>query len=81
MADKFDITKHILVPKHVKLNEKEKEKILQQYGITIKELPTISKNDAMVKKLDAKPGDVIKILRKSSTAGDTAFYRGVSDVQ
>lgn len=81
MADKFDITKHVLVPKHTKISEKDKEKVLDQYNISIKELPTISKNDPIVKKLEAKPGDVIKISRKSSTAGETVFYRGVSDVQ
>ena len=81
MADKFDITKHVLVPKHTKVSDKEKEKILDQYNISIKELPTISKNDPIVKKLEAKPGDVLKISRKSATAGETVFYRGVSDVQ
>ena len=37
----FDVTKHILVPKHTLLTEKEKDKLLEKYHITIKELPKI----------------------------------------
>lgn len=74
---KFKVDKHILLPKHVKLNEKEKSKLLEQYRITIVELPKISMHDAGISSLDAKPGDVIKIIRNSQTAGESLFYRVV----
>ena len=77
---KFKVDKHILTPKHSKLGEREKAQLLEKYHITSKELPKILKTDSAIKELDAKPGDVIKIIRKSQTAGDAVFYRAVSDV-
>ena len=75
---KFKIEEHILVPKHEKIiNEKEKKELLEKYQITVKELPKIMKKDPMVKELGAKPGDVIRIIRKSETAGEAIFYRCV----
>lgn len=74
---KFDITKHELVPKHIVLNQEEKEKLLKKYGITLKELPRIFLSDPVVKNLGAKVGDVIKIIRKSETAGESIYYRVV----
>ncbi len=73
----FDITTHILVPKHILLNEKEKERLFEKYNITGKELPKILLTDPAIKALKPKVGDVIKIERKSPTAGNTIFYRGV----
>jgi DNA-directed RNA polymerase subunit H len=77
MKKKIDISKHILVPKHIKISEKEKEVLFARYNISIKELPKIFKNDPAIKSLNAKPGDIIKIIRKSPTAGESIFYRGV----
>lgn len=74
---KVDVTQHILVPKHVKITDKEKEKLLKKYNITLLELPKIRKKDPAIAHLGAKTGDVIKIIRKSSTAGESIFYRGV----
>ena len=67
------------MPKHVKITEKEKKELLQKYGITQKELPKIKASDAALIKLKAKPGDIIKIIRNSVTAGEAMFYRGVVD--
>lgn len=72
-----EITRHSLVPKHELLSAKEKEELLKNYGISLRQLPRILENDAMVKFLNAKVGDVIKITRKSETAGETVYYRVV----
>ena len=77
---KFDITKHILMPKHSKLSEREKKELLDKYSITLKEIPRIFKDDEAIENLDAKEGDIIKIIRKSLTAGETIFYRRVVNV-
>ncbi len=77
---KYDIRKHILVPEHSKLNEKEKKELLQKYHISLMELPKIRKDDPAIAHLGAKQGDVIKVIRKSPTAGEIAFYRGVVNV-
>ena len=77
---KFKVDKHILTPKHSKLSEREKAQLLEKYHVTSKELPKIIKTDSAIKELDAKVGDLIKITRKSPTAGVSFFYRVVSDV-
>ena len=77
---KFKVDKHTLTPKHSKLGEREKAQLLEKYHVTSKELPKIQKTDAALRELDAKPGDIVKIIRKSPTAGQSVFYRVVSDV-
>ncbi|MEA2037135.1 MAG: DNA-directed RNA polymerase subunit H [Nanoarchaeota archaeon] len=77
---KSDVRKHILVPEHTKLNEKEKKELLNKYKISLKELPKIGKKDAAISHLDVKEGDVIKVTRNSPTAGEAIFYRGVINV-
>ena len=77
MAKKLDPTKHELVPKHVLLADKEKEDLFAKYSITFFDLPRISKNDPAVIHLNPKSNDVIKIIRKSKTAGEAVYYRGI----
>ncbi len=78
MAKKiFDVTTHILVPEHKILSEKEKSFVYEKYGIAFKDLPKIFLNDPAIKQLKPKAGDVIKILKKSLTAGNAEYYRGV----
>ena len=69
---------HELVPKHVVLSEEEKEKVMKKYGINkLNQFPKILKSDPVVRTLKAKPGDLIKIIRKSSTAKESIYYRVV----
>ncbi|MBN1275431.1 DNA-directed RNA polymerase subunit H [Candidatus Woesearchaeota archaeon] len=77
MASKHEPLTHVLIPQHEKISDKEKEALFQTYNITIRELPKIFKNDPAIAHLDAKENDVIKIERKSTTAGASVFYRGV----
>lgn len=77
MTKTIIVKEHVLLPKHEKLSEKEKKELLEEYHITMKELPRIKESDAAIQSLKAKPGDVIKITRKSPTAGEAVFYRGV----
>jgi len=75
---KFDVSKHVLVPKHSKVSDKEKNDLLEKYGITLRELPRIIASDPAIQDLDAKEGDVIKIMRNSVPAGESIFYRRVT---
>ena len=75
--EKFDITQHSLVPKHVKLSEEEKKELLKKYKISLKQLPSILDKDPIIKLLNAIPDDVIKIIRKSPTVGESFYYRVV----
>ena len=80
MKKKFKVDKHNLIPKHSKLSEAQKEKLLEKYNISLKELPRILKTDSAIASLNSKTGNVIKITRKSQTASEAEFYRVVVDV-
>ncbi|MCS7134102.1 MAG: DNA-directed RNA polymerase subunit H [Candidatus Caldarchaeum sp.] len=73
----FDIAEHVLVPKHEVLSEEEAEELLKRLGVSRDKIPYILPNDPMVKRLGAKAGDIIKITRKSLTAGEAVYYRVV----
>lgn len=71
----INVLKHSLVPKHVILSEEEKQKLLEKFNISSEQLPKISTSDPVVNFLGAKAGDILKIERKSPTAGETLYYR------
>ena len=73
----LDLTKHQLVPKHSKVSDSEKNKLLKRYDLAISQLPRILVNDPAIVKLGAKSGDIIKIERESKTAGIAIYYRVV----
>ena len=71
----IDISKHVLVPKHEVLSPTEAKKVLESYHARAEQLPYILNSDPMVRLLGAKPGDIVKIIRKSETAGKSVYYR------
>jgi len=71
----FNIFKHILVPVHETLTEKEREEMLKKYHVTVHQLPRIAASDPAVIAIGGRPGDVIRIVRDSPTAGKHVFYR------
>ncbi len=73
------ILNHELVPKHEVLSEDEVKELLKSLKITKEQLPKILSKDPVIKILGAKPGDVVKITRKSPTAGESVYYRVVVD--
>jgi DNA-directed RNA polymerase subunit H len=73
----YDILKHELVPEHIIINENEKKELFEKLKIKSHNLPKILSNDPVVKSIGAKEGDILKIVRKSSTAGTSVYYRVV----
>jgi len=73
----FDLFEHKLVPKHEMLTDQEKQDLLARYRVHPYQLPQISSMDPCVKAIGAKPGDVLRVIRKSSTAGEHMSYRYV----
>jgi DNA-directed RNA polymerase subunit H len=71
---------HVYVPKHEIMTKKEAEDILIKYNCKPTELPLIFVSDPAILGLGVKPGDMIKITRKSSTAGQSIYYRYVVEV-
>ncbi|WP_338599923.1 DNA-directed RNA polymerase subunit H [Sulfolobus tengchongensis] len=74
---KIDPRIHYLVPKHEVLSIEEAYKILKELGIKPEQLPWIRASDPVVKIIGAKPGDIIRIVRKSSLYGEVVSYRYV----
>lgn len=75
--ESFNIFDHELVPEHILLSKEEAQKLLNTYRVKPFQLPKIKDTDPAVKALNAKPGDIIKIIRKSPTAGVAEYYRYV----
>jgi DNA-directed RNA polymerase subunit H len=73
----FDIFEHALVPFHEILTEKEKNQLLAQFKVKPYQMPQIKSGDPAVKAIGAKPGDILRITRKSTTAGEHITYRYV----
>jgi DNA-directed RNA polymerase subunit H (RpoH/RPB5) len=73
----FNLFKHYLVPVHDFATEKEVQDLEERYSIFKHQLPKISSDDPAVQLLGAKVGDVLKIIRKSPTAGEFIVFRTV----
>lgn len=78
----LDIRSHTLVPEHILLADEERQSVLEKYQISIDNLPKILITDPAIRFIGTEerpivPGDVVKILRKSPTAGIAIAYRVV----
>jgi DNA-directed RNA polymerase subunit H len=73
----FDIFQHKLVPKQEILTEEEKSELLSKFRVQPYQLPQISSVDPTVKAIGAKPGNVLRVIRRSPTAGEHVAYRYV----
>ena len=76
---KTDILTHELVPKHEVLAGAEKKELFEKLDVAERNLPKILDTDPVIKKIGAKPGDVIRITRKSQTSGESVYYRIVAE--
>jgi DNA-directed RNA polymerase subunit H len=76
---KKDILKHDMVPEHIIMSDEEVEELLKSYTIKKEELPLIRSDDPVVKIIGAEKGQILKIIRKNSPAGESLYYRLVVD--
>ncbi len=81
---KVDIQKHNLVPKHEVISESEKVLLQQNSDYDINDLPKIKISDPVVVELSKEDdnisvGDVLRITRDSTTAGEFVSYRIIID--
>jgi len=73
----FNIFSHVLVPKHEIVAAEDREKLLNEYRVQPYQLPRLKASDPGAKAIGAKPGDVVRIIRDSPTAGKYTSYRYV----
>jgi DNA-directed RNA polymerase subunit H (RpoH/RPB5) len=71
---KIDVLLHELVPKHILLTKKESLELLDTYQINLIDLPQMSEKDPVAIAIGAKEGDIVKIIRDSSTTVKTINY-------
>jgi len=72
----YDLLQHELVPYARIMTPEEVEELKLQYHISsISQLPEISRFDPQALALGLRPGEVIKIERKSNTAMNYNYYR------
>jgi DNA-directed RNA polymerase subunit H (RpoH/RPB5) len=70
-----NIVENNLVPKHILLSDEEAKNILIEYKINRDNLPRILSGDRIAKYYNIKPGQIVKIIRPSITAGEEILYR------
>ncbi len=66
---------HVLQPKHIKLKQEEVKDLLEEYNVSISQLPKIKSDDPSIPQ-GCLTGDVLRIERKE---GDkiNVYYRVV----
>ncbi len=71
---------HVYVPKHELMTMDEALAVLEKYNCQPTELPLILADDPAILGLGVKPGDMIRVIRDSHTAGVSEYYRYVVEV-
>ena len=81
---RFEVMNHILVPEHQLLSPEDAVAVLAKYTISIEELPKIKRSDSCIRSLELRVGEIprgsiVKVIRRSETAGISYAYRLVID--
>jgi DNA-directed RNA polymerase subunit H len=71
----LNVLKHEMVPEHSIMSEEDVKNLYARYQIGPEQLPKIYHDDPAVLSIGARISDVIKIVRKSMTAGRAESYR------
>ena len=73
----FQIFDHDFVSKHELLDSKEREKFLEEKKFKAYQLPRINAFDPAIIAVGGCPGDIVRVIRNSKTAGRYVSYRYV----
>ena len=73
----FKVSTHFLIPKHELLTKEEASQVLARFNSSPSQFPYIQATDAIAKEIGARPGDFVRVTRRSETAGSSTYYRYV----
>jgi DNA-directed RNA polymerase subunit H (RpoH/RPB5) len=71
----FNASRHVFVPKHRILSRSELQEVLAKYNCTVKNIPTIKRDDPQAKYIGLRPKQVCEITPANITSGATVRYR------
>ena len=71
----FNVSKHILIPQHIKLTKEQSQNVLETYNCTYEQLPKIFSTDPQIKYHGMKVGDICKIIRNTKENGIDIAYK------
>ncbi|MEZ0247962.1 MAG: DNA-directed RNA polymerase subunit H [Thermoproteus sp.] len=70
------VLEHVFGPLEVSILTKEEARaLLRKLHVKPWQIPWIRSSDPLVKAIGAKPGDILKIVRRSETTGESVIYR------
>ena len=73
----FAVTRHVRVPRHHVLSQREKEELLRRLACDDAALPKLSPQDPVAKFLQLVPGQVVRVIRTFGTLEPEVYYRVV----
>jgi DNA-directed RNA polymerase subunit H len=73
----FKVSTHVLIPRHELLTSEEAGEITKRSNASPGQFPYILATDPVAKEVGAKPGDFVRITRRSETSGSSIYYRFV----
>jgi DNA-directed RNA polymerase subunit H len=80
-TQEFNVLNHELVPIHELLPDAEAKALLENLNIVPEQLPKILAADPAARATGAKAGQILRIRRKSRTAGEATAFRLVIEYQ
>lgn len=73
----FKVSTHFLIPKHELLTREEASQVVARFSASPSQFPYMVSTDPIAKEIGAKPGDFVRVTRRSETAGSSVYYRYV----
>jgi len=71
----INISKHMYQPKFEILNKEETENVFKENGFNASNCPILLSTDPIAKYYGMKSGQLIRIIRRSATTGESVYYR------